>query len=367
MRDQIEAALSAAVDQGVAPAMALGVITAEGERHRWFAGQVQAERVGAPAGPETIFDLASLTKPLTTLLWALRLIEAGAISLETPIGERVAVKDAALGATPLWRLLNHTTGLAAHRPYFERWGAEALRAGDFAACRAAILDEINGSSLLDAPGAVERYSDLGFLILEQALAAVDAPMADRWPTLPGHGLDAIHFRPSLSTPPEFEAHVAPTERCPWRGRWLQGEVHDDNCWTLGGVGGHAGAFGTLDAVLNVAQGYLQTWLGQGAPLGISSELMALTCERRWMHSEGTRVLGWDTPSPGGSSAGDRVHPGAIGHLGFTGTSLWLDPARAVAVVLLTNRVSPSRDNIEIRRFRPVIHDMCWGWIDERRG
>ncbi|MFN3198477.1 MAG: serine hydrolase domain-containing protein [Bradymonadia bacterium] len=347
------AALPDAKGLRVAPALALGVSTLRGQSRCWYAGQ---------ATPHTIFDLASLTKPLTTLLWGLRLVEAGRLTLTEPIGRWIDVKSRSLATSPVWRLLNHTTGLAAHRCYFEEHASAAL-AGEHRKVYTQVLASIRQDALEADPGARERYSDLGFLLLAELLGRVDGSLGDVWPQLPGHSPSALHFR-ALEQPLHEVARYAPTEQCDWRGRLLRGEVHDDNCWAMGGLCGHAGAFGDLESVLALGQGFLKAWLGQGSDLGISPELMQLTCDRSWMHPNGTRVLGWDTPTPGRSSAGQHISLGSVGHLGFTGTSIWLDPEREAVVVLLTNRVSPTRTNTLIRQFRPLIHDLVWQWLDE---
>ncbi|MGK0360821.1 MAG: CubicO group peptidase (beta-lactamase class C family), partial [Bradymonadia bacterium] len=152
---------------------------------------------------------------------------------------------------------------------------------------------------------------------------------------------------------------AATENCPWRARLLQGEVHDDNCWTLGGIGGHAGLFGTLDATLTAARGWLRAAQGDGSALKLPDELIPASLSARWRHPLGARVLGWDTPSAVGSTAGQHFGRRSFGHLGFTGTSVWIDPDADVALVLLTNRVCPSRDSTGIRWLRPQVHDAAW--------
>jgi CubicO group peptidase (beta-lactamase class C family) len=363
-RLRVEHLLRQAIAERVAPAIVLGVFRGGEEATCWGAGSLEAcdgaVRLGPPPDPAAArFDLASLTKPLTTLLWCLRLVEAGRLSLGEPIGGRVAVTDAALAATPVWRLLNHTAGLPAHREYFRGLGPFVLRSGDHAGAQRQIRRMLHATPLEAPPGAREVYSDLGFLLLEDVCAAADAPLGTVWPSLPAHGPERLHFRP-LPAAGDVSSY-APTERCPWRGRLLRGEVHDDNCWTLGGVAGHAGLFGTAADVLALGRAFLDCWHGRPTALGVGGELMRTATAPRWMHPQGTRVLGWDTPTPGASSAGRHFGRRSIGHLGFTGTSLWLDLEREVGIVLLTNRVCPTRDNVRIRAFRPAIHDAAWAF------
>jgi CubicO group peptidase (beta-lactamase class C family) len=146
---------------------------------------------------------------------------------------------------------------------------------------------------------------------------------------------------------------AATERCPWRGRVLIGEVHDENAYAMGGVSGQAGLFGTIADVAAVAEAWLGSYLaGEGF---FDPRLVRLF----WTKSEvpgSTRALGFDTPSPHASQAGGRFGPRTVGHLGFTGTSVWIDPDRELIVVLLTNRVHPTRANEAIKTFRPLLHE-----------
>jgi len=198
-------------------------------------------------------------------------------------------------------------------------------------------------------------------MLEQICEAVDAPLAEIWPQLPGHAPDLLHFRPLPVSPDE--RYVA-TERCPWRGRLLQGEVHDDNCWVMGGVAGHAGLFGTLEAVHSLGRHFLKALRGEETDLGISAARFKAWTEPRWLHSRGSYLLGWDSPSPGYSSSGSHFSRHSIGHLGFTGTSLWMDPEADLLMVLLSNRVSPTRENPRLRPYRPLIHDLAWKLIHQ---
>ncbi len=363
-RLRVEHLLRQAIAERVAPAIVLGVFRGDDEPTFWGAGTLEAcdgaVRLGPPPDPALArFDLASLTKPLTTGLWCLRLVEANRLSLDEPIGGRVPIDDPRLAAAPIWRLLNHTAGLPAHREYYRGLGPFVARSGDHAGAARQIRRMLHATGLEAPPGAREIYSDLGYLLLEEVCAAVDAPLSSIWPSLPAHGAGRLHFRPLPAS--DDAASYVPTERCPWRNRLLRGEVHDDNCWTLGGVAGHAGLFGTAVDVLTLGRALLGTWHGRTGDLGVGTELMRTACATRWMHPQGTRVLGWDTPTPGASSAGRFFGRRSIGHLGFTGTSLWLDLEREVGIVLLTNRVCPSRENVRIRAFRPAIHDAAWAF------
>lgn len=345
--------LRRAIAENVAPALAFGLARADAVVHTEYVGTTHPG--GAPVTPETVFDLASLTKPLTTTLWFWHTLPR--LELDVAIGDVVKVGDARLAETPVWRLLSHTAGLAAHRPFFEGLGRSVLHSGRHAAAKRTIRRMIAGAPLVADPGAREIYSDLGYLLLEQICEAVSAPLEALWADLPGHGPSALHFRP-LPTDDDGLGYAA-TERCPWRGRLLRGEVHDDNCWTMGGVGGHAGLFGTLSATLSAAQAWLRAAQGDGSALALEDALIPMSLGPRWRHALGDRVLGWDTPAAVGSTAGDHFSRRSFGHLGFTGTSIWIDPEADVAMVLLTNRVCPTRNNHGIRWLRPQLHDAAW--------
>lgn len=345
-----------AVAEGVAPAIAFAVGRGDGVPHTWYGGRHWPAADAPATSVRTVFDLASLTKPLTTTLWCLRLVEAGELSLDWPIGRLVEVTDRALRNAPIWRLLSHTAGLPAHRAYYRGLGPSVLQTGRFGDARRAVRRMLLGTALECPPGQAEIYSDLGFLLLEMVCEVADRPLAAAWSSLPGHGSQALHFRP---LPAEPAPCCAATERCPWRKRLLVGEVHDDNCWTMGGVGGHAGLFGTLEQVYALSRRFLGLVRGQDTGLGISPELARHAVARERMHPAGTRVLGWDTPTPGASTSGRCFGRRSIGHLGFTGTSVWMDPDADVVMVLLTNRVCPSRENPALRPLRPQLHDAAW--------
>ncbi len=366
-RYAIDDRLRSAVAEGAAPALAFAVDQG-GHRQTWFAGDLGPMPGGAPAPPcdaQTRFDLASLTKPLTTVPWVLRLVSEGRLDLLAPLGDALPGLEGPLARCPLWRLLTHTSGLAAHRPFFQGLAGTVGTAEGAARAKAAVRRMIAGAPLPSAPGAEERYSDLGFLLLEWAAERADAPLAARWPDLPGHGTGRLHFRPRPGPPPT--APYAPTERCPWRGTLLRGEVHDDNAWVIGGVAGHAGLFGTLDATVDAARAWLDAVRGDVALPGVDLAYTTSVLAPKWGHPQGTFQLGWDTPTPGGgSTAGTQFGRRALGHLGFTGTSIWMDVDANVVMVLLSNRVSPTRENQRHRPLRPALHDLGWAWARANR-
>jgi CubicO group peptidase (beta-lactamase class C family) len=174
---------------------------------------------------------------------------------------------------------------------------------------------------------------------------VDSFLSTR--VFPAMGLTSTRYLP----PVEWLPRIAPTEQDPWRGRMLRGEVHDENAAWLGGVSGHAGLFGSAADLLSFGEQLLRAAAGDSAGLPLSPAVVREFIRRQDLVPGSSRAMGWDTPSPN-SSAGSHLSPASFGHTGFTGTSIWMDPERKLVVVLLTNRVHPTRENnghIPLRR------------------
>lgn len=310
-----------------------------------------------PVSLNTLFDLASLTKPLATTVALIHLVQTNQLCLNQTLGDLlpggvghdkadITVED----------LLRHRSGLPAHRPYYVQVvGSPEKERQD--RLRRLILNE----PLVYQPKQGELYSDLGFILLAWIVERTAGKRLDRYVR------DNIYLPLSVKglrfMPPGYPLNcsVAATEHCPWRGRVLKGEVHDDNAWVAGGIEGHAGLFGTaLD---------IQTLLGEimGGVMGKKTGVL----EGRWIRQFAVkkdgfeRVAGFDTPSASNSSAGRFFSPASLGHLGFTGTSFWMDPLEQAMVILLTNRVHPVRSNEKIRQFRPYIHDLIMKTIFNR--
>jgi len=303
-------------------------------------GALTYDAAAPPATLDTIYDLASLTKVLSTTPLAMRALENGALALADPVASHVTRWAGADRATvTIHDLLAHCSGLPGHRHFYrDRSGRDAF---EEAICR---------EPLEYAPRTRSIYSDLGFMLLGFILAPDDA-LAARFDALKQQTRSAqdLQFHP----PAIWRHRTAPAHRDPWRGRLLIGEVDDENAWALGGVAGHAGLFGTAAAVGDQARHLLQVLAGRtGAYRRETTERFVA----RVPDVPGSsRALGWDTMLPT-SSCGTRLSPRAFGHTGFTGTSLWIDPERQLYFVLLTNRVYPSRDNDAIARVRPAFHD-----------
>ena len=309
---------------------------------------------GAPAAADdTIFDLASLTKVVATSTFVMQQVERGLLGLDDAVGEHVAAWEGADRASVTVRdLLSHSGGLTGYVPFYRSYSGRAEF--ERAICSVPLEYEPRSKSV---------YSDLGFMLLgfildrQPSLASrasagqADVPLAARFDELRRQmGLvEDVQFHP----PGSWKSRTAPTEIDPWRGRLLVGEVHDENAAALGGAAGHAGLFGTAAAVGQYARHLLQILDGK---VGVVNRATLETFIARRPDIPGSsRALGWDTMLPA-SSCGSGMSPRAFGHTGFTGTSLWIDPDRAVYTVLLTNRVHPTRAKDAIKQVRPAVHD-----------
>lgn len=332
------------------PAAVVEVGRSHGVLYREPVGALTYDAGAAPTTDDTIFDLASLTKVLATTPLVMQLVERGQLGLDDPVANHVpAWRGDDRAAVTIRDLLAHCSGLPAWQPYYQRLHGVGV-------FEAAIASE----PLAYRPRERSVYSDLGFMLLGAVLGR-DVPLDDRFVALLRQmGVaEEIQFRP----PSLWKHRTAPTEHDPWRGRWLIGEVHDENAWALDGVAGHAGLFGTAGAVGSCARHLLQVLDGRRGAFGVET---ARTFVRRWTDVPGSsRALGWDTMLPT-SSCGTRLSSDAFGHTGFTGTSLWIDPARDLYVVLLTNRVHPTRENDRIGGVRRAVHDAVVADVEMRR-
>jgi len=303
----------------------------------------------------TPFDLASLTKPFLATA-ALRLVADRTLALDTRVEQHVSdARGGHGGAATLEQLLTHRSGLSA-------WGGLYLdvpHEPGTAAARRFIVSEASRRPEEGprTPPDAALYSDLGYILAGELVARAAGQPLDRvvaaQVTEPLGIAEEVFYAGALSGERRaaLVKRAAPTERCDWRGRVVRGEVHDENCAALGGVAGHAGLFGTAHGVAMFGQAMLDVLAGRSDFL--PRELLRAALAPR---PGSSYRLGWDGKSAEGSSAGRRLSPETFGHLGFTGTSIWCDPTRGLVVVLLTNRVHPSRANERIKGFRPAFHD-----------
>lgn len=286
-----------------------------------------------PAVPHQVYDLASLTKALVTAPVAAALSQFGLLDIHAPVRE--VLDDVDLRITP-WHLLCHTSGLPA-------WNAFHQDARGVTDPRRTILDAARATAPDAEPGTRHTYSDIGYLVLLDLLE-----------TLTGHRIDQL-YADLIADPARLHGlswghpDAAATERDD-RGL-VEGTVHDPNCAAMGGISSHAGLFGTAAQVAALAE-----WLTLGDH-PVSHTL------RGWWSSEaaGSHRGGWDTPTRGGySSTGTDSPDDTVGHLGYTGTSVWVAREAEIVVALLTNRVHPDDSNLDaIRALRPTVHDAIW--------
>lgn len=352
------AALKEGVAAGVAPGMVAGLwsITEPEQMLAHAEGVRRVVPTSQSLGVDTVFDLASLTKVMGTATLAALLVERRWISWDTSITS--LLPEFPFPDIRLSHLLSHTAGLTAWKPFWQmlrdRFGQDpaVLARIPISERQRAMREFVVEVAPEAAPGERMVYSDLSFLLLGFALEKALQMDLDRavtdlvWKPMGVSG--ASYRRVDRDTRRGNDESVAATELCPWRGGVLQGQVHDDNAWAMGGYAGHAGAFGSARDVLGFARGLAQGFL--------SFETIHQAWRRVALPVGCTRTLGWDTPSGPDSLVGSRFSGRSVGHWGFTGTGLWIDRDAGIAVTLLTNRVHPSRENPAIREFRPRFHN-----------
>lgn len=344
--ETLRALLDRAVADRVAPAMVVEAGDATRPLVQEARGRLTYDDDAPPAQADTIFDLASLTKVIATTSLTMTQVERGVFALDDPISRHLSGWPGIAAIPTIRDLLAHCSGLPAYLPLYQNLTG-----------RAAFESVIGRTPLAYPPRQASVYSDLGFMLLgfmHDDVGGLSGAFTTMWARI-GAGED-LQYEP----PVQWRARTAPTEVDAWRGRLLRGEVHDENAAALGGVAGHAGLFGTASAVGVFARHLLQVLDGRAGLY--RTETVRLFSTRRDDVPGSSRALGWDTMLPT-SSCGRRMSSRAFGHTGFTGTSLWIDPERGVYVVLLTNRVHPSRQNDGISALRPAVHDAVVAMLD----
>lgn len=366
---RVDRALEKAIDAGeTAGAVVLARMPREGQvlEHCSVKGVAVSRPERIPMERETIFDLASLTKPLASATATMLLASEGRLGLDDPVAKHLpAFAERDKDAVTVRHLLTHSSGLKPWRAFHELLVERERKTGErllgTPAARDFVLSRIFRSSLVHEPGKAAVYGDLDFIVLGALVEAIageplDALCAARlWAPL---GTTSTHFfRPPVfgDVPPDAERrrHAA-TEACPWRGRVLWGEVHDPNASAMGGVAGHAGLFAPADDVMRFAQTLLDVWHGRSDVW--PREWLHEFTRRQGLPAESDWALGWDTPTKGASSSGEHFSARSIGHLGFTGTSLWIDLEREAIVVMLTNRIHLVAKRSQYK-LRPLVHDL----------
>lgn len=300
---------------------------------------------------DTIYDVASLTKPIVTTTAVMMLAEQNRIDLDAPVGRYLPEWPAAAkrDPDPAWRarvtvrmLLLHDSGLPGIREYFKDTKG-----------RNAILTRAIAEPLVREPGKQVEYSDPGFILLGAIVERLTGKSLDAFAksaVFAPLNMKRTYFNP----PAALRSQIAPTEfDAAFRKRQVQGEVHDENAWAMGGVAGHAGLFSTAGDIAAFAQMMLNGGIYAHHRLLACATIEKFTA--RQQIGESARTLGWDVPVQP-SSSGRYFSSTSFGHTGFTGTSIWIDPQRELFVILLTNRVNPTRANEKIRKVRPELHD-----------
>ena len=359
---EIEEAIGAGAFPG-----AVVLIARDGEivYHQAF-GVRTREPEPMPMQPDTIFDLASLTKPLATALAFMLLVRERKVELDDRV-TRFFPNFGVHGKTHVTvrSLLAHCSGLAGWRPFHkEIVRIEKQGRVSFVSSKGAkewVYEQVQREKPEYPTGSKSVYSDLGFILLGGVVELLAQVPLDRFVherIARPLGLRSTAFVDLTQLRTRRIATVAdviaPTERCPWRSKVLCGEVHDDNAWTMGGVAGHAGLFANAADVDTLAGRLLGCLRGRDD--FVPQEIVREFWTKDATVEDSTWALGWDMPSAASSSAGGRMSRHAVGHLGFTGTSIWIDLDRDLRVTLLTNRTHPRRDNERIRDARPRIHD-----------
>jgi serine-type D-Ala-D-Ala carboxypeptidase len=320
-----------------------------------------------PMTEDMVFDIASLTKPIVTATLAMQLVDKGLIDIDHRLShvfqtfgtygkERMTIRH----------LLAHCSGYAANAPYYRQLikANKAERTGFMGSRGAveAVYSEIFRAKIEHLPGKVTKYSDLGYILLGDALEVVTGTYLDKLSrqnifkplkmqstgyidlkTIKRYGLEPVIGK------------IAPTAYCSWRGRVLCGEVLDDNAWAMGGVSAHAGLFSNVEDLHLLATELVDCFHGRG------SLVSANVLRKFWRRDEtvpgSSWTLGWETPAAQHSSCGQHFSDMSVGHVGSTGCSLWIDPIREVDVVLLSNHVHWSTDSRAMQTLRPFIHDL----------
>ena len=326
--------LDSAIAQHAAPGAVIA-LSSHGQRYYYGTGRLGQHDRTRPDSL-TLYDMASVTKVIVMTTLAMNAVRDGKLDLDAPIQRYVpAFQGAHKDSVTVRQLLTHTTGLPA-------WRALYLQADS----RATAMALADTTPLDTLPGARMVYSDLGIIVMTQALERIYNERIDSLFTeriaLP-FGMTSSGYLPKGPT----QGRIAPTELdTAWRKRMLVGEVHDENAWRLDGVSGHAGLFADAVDLLLFGEVFLRTWK-------VDSVVQEFS-RRQEIVPGSSRALGWDTPSPNGT-AGHLLAPTSVGHTGFTGPSIWMDPTRDLVIVVLGNRVHPTRANAK------------WGELSVRGG
>ncbi len=375
---EVAALAEKAVQDGVFPGCVLLVGVEGREVYKQAFGnravKLDKDEEPRPMDAGSVFDIASLTNVLATTTLIMQLVELGRVALDDKIS-RYLQGFGVLGKSGITvqHVLSHSSGLAAWHPYFEELLKvnSTLRRGIMTSrgAKEFVYNSINRSQLKYEPGTRQVYSDLGFILLGNLIEILTGMKLDK-------AAQRFVFQPlSLKNTSYIDLtlirrrgihpvrdFIAPTEDCPWRKRVLCGEVHDDNAWAMGGIAGHSGIFTNAADLHLFASEMLRAYAGR------SVFLKGETVRRFWGESRGSGNegwrLGWDSPSKENGLSESKLSPNAVGINGFTGCSLWMEPEKGIHIILLSNRIHPSRSNKKIRTLRPILMDAVLKALDK---
>lgn len=340
---QLDRIIERAIADSAFPAAELAVVRDGMLVYNKAFGTFTYDLASRPIDNTVMFDLASVSKVIGTTSAVMKLYDAGLLGLDDKVGTYLPqFATGPKAAITIRQLITHRAGF----PPFRRF---------FLMCSTATeaVDSIYATELVATPGDTTIYSDIGMITMGKVVEKITGMPLDVY--VRKEFFEPLGMTRTMYAPPEsLAAQCAPTEiDTLWRKRLVQGQVHDENAALLNGVAGHAGLFSTASDLAV----YMQMLLNKGAYGGVRylKENTVIEFTRKYVPGQ-ERYLGWDMKSPTGSSAGSLFSPSSFGHLGFTGTSVWTDPDRKISVILLTNRVHPTRANQKIQRVRPAVHD-----------
>jgi CubicO group peptidase (beta-lactamase class C family) len=351
--DRITKLLNRGVRDGVYPGAVL-LVAHVGETVFFQKAGHRSTPPAAPMTPDTVFDLASLTKPLATTMAIMKCVDDGKIDLDQSLGSLLPEPVGDKKDLTIRLILTHCAGFTDWEPFYLKLveSAPGLR-------KQLLRKMILEAPLAYGPREQTLYSDLGFMILEWVveectkMSLPDFLHANLYAPLT---MNRTFFSGSAIPLPVEKDQIAATEDCPWRKKIIRGSVHDENAFAVGGYSGHSGLFGTAEDVYILLDLLMSHYHGNKNDY-FKPETVRSFFTRQNLVKNSTWALGWDSPSPQNSSSGKYFSEKTVGHLGFTGTSIWMDLEQNVVVVFLTNRVHPSRKNEKIKDFRPEVHDL----------
>jgi CubicO group peptidase (beta-lactamase class C family) len=360
LSQRLYAIFSSSLDKEVFPGAAVGISQWNGKEYchyYYYYGLAQLFPIKIKLNRKTFFDLASLTKALATVPALLSLMEEGKISWNSTLMEIFANEiPEDKKYINIKQLMSHSSGLPAHKEYYKK----LLKVNE-SERKKWIFTSIIAEKLIYLPGTDCLYSDLGFMLLGFIIEKISGKKLEDYIQEKIYSPLNLHHTLFYGEKCVIEKQkYAATGICPWTGKMLSGMVHDDNCRAMGGITGHAGLFGSIDGVVQWCDQLLSQIQGRTRHPFFGNEILRQAIKKV---GESSWTSGFDTPSMKGSSSGRFFSPLSVGHLGYTGTSFWIDPQKDLIVVLLTNRVHSSAKNNElIRKFRPLFHDTVMGCL-----